>query len=892
MPFTILCGVSPRPRATIKAHPTSTRPPSPLRIRGVGLRLMPVGRTLAVAFLLALLLVTGFLFFPASASADSLMPTGAPTLQVNAGFGAYFRNGAWIPLYVTLRNSGSDFSGTLETGNRAGPIWQGTLTMIPASTYQQPVTVPHGIQKQVVLYLPITSQESTTSISVELLDSQGKVVQSQNVSLNQLFPENVFVGLLSEQTNGFQSLLNVALPNQSGSVKVQFLNAQTMPTMSPVLANFDLVILDSFNTSSLTREQLRALHLWVQQGGTLIEIGGTHWRQTLGSLPADLLPVSVLGTSDLPAGTHLLPGGVPLTASSGIATSDTIQAPIAVSTATPRAGARTILSAGAAPLLVQAESGQGFIYYLSYDPTLEPIVDWPGASALWRGLIIRSLGEQLLTANFSAGLSPGIPYYLAKLQHLLLTNPTPVPWLLLVFFFGYLAILWPVRWLIIRRTKQRQWSWRIILSAILFFSLLSYAVAFYQERASIFSNSLSIIQLDQSGSSAHSTTYLGVYVPFVSAESEVQVHLPGGMLVQPFIDSAQQHEQVTITAAPDGTQVKASTSAIRLLDAFQAEQDISKRGGILSHLVLAQGALTGTVTNTLPTALSDAYLLMPRSIVRIGNLAQGQTRHVTLPLAVPSINGGLASCNSLVKQVVANDPGMLTGYDRLFNNVVPRSLNARQRHLNLLAFLLTVSQCGNPPLEAAGPSATLIGWADQPLDGANTVTMNGINPGGIHETLLLADLAITYPAGPLTLPPDVLPGRLVDAQALGARLLSPDSYAMSHGQITFEYSVPSLGQIHIQSIAFSQPADASILPYRQPGGSHSDSSHVAIYNWQSGSWDIIRLNQSTTFTTQNTKAYLSPDGRILVQYVNQSSDFSDIAFTKPALTVTGVADQS
>jgi hypothetical protein len=245
---------------------------------------------------LALLLNIGLLLFPISASASSTVPSGSPTLQVNAGFGPYFRNGARVPLYITLHNNGNDFSGTLAASNPDGFVWQDTFTMVPASTYQQPITVPHGTQKQYTMYLPITSL-GIVSIPVQLLDSQGKVVQSQNVLLHQLSPENVFVGLLSDRTTGFESLRTVALPNESGSVEVQFLNAQTMLSISAVLANFNLVVLDRFTTSSLTHEQLRALHLWVQQGGTLIEIGGTHWQQTLGALPADLLPVNVLGTS-------------------------------------------------------------------------------------------------------------------------------------------------------------------------------------------------------------------------------------------------------------------------------------------------------------------------------------------------------------------------------------------------------------------------------------------------------------------------------------------------------------------------------------------------------------------------------------------------------------------
>src|SRR5205807_3961569 len=172
-------------------------------------------------------------------------------------------------------------------------------------------------------------------------------------------------------------------------------------------------------------------------------------------------------------------------------------------------------------------------------------------------------------------------------------------------------------------------NWRIILGAIVIFTLLNYAVAFYQERASFFSNSLSVIQLSNGSSVAHSTTYHGVYVPFVSANSTIQVQLPGGSLVQPYVDASQQSKQAAISANPEATQVKASDSNVRLLDAFQAEQDISIQGGIISHLVLSQGMLSGTVTNTLPTSLSDVYLLGPHSIVRIGNMAADQTSSVT-----------------------------------------------------------------------------------------------------------------------------------------------------------------------------------------------------------------------------------------------------------------------
>ena len=836
------------------------------------------------ALILVTILNIGLLLMPTKVSASS----SSPTMQINAGFGTYFRVGAWVPLYITLHNNGADFNGMLTTSNPEGLVWQDTYSMVPSSIYQQPITAPRGTQKQITLYLPITTQSTTVNIIVQLLNSYGKVVQSQSVLLHQFFPGKAFVGLLSDQMNGFDALRKVVLPNSSDSMLVQYLNAQSMPSMEAVLANFNLIILDTFHTSSLTREQLRALYLWVQQGGSLIEVGGPNWQQTVSTLPTNLLPVSFHGTRILPAGIHLLPAGISTSVSSGSTISDALQVPIPVSSAMVLRDARTIVSADDVPLLVQTQSGQGLIYYLAYDPTLDPIVHWPETTVLWRSLVIRSLGAQLLLNNPSQGLSEGMPYYLAKLQHLLLFNPSPAPWFLLFLFIGYLLILGPIRWLIVHRTKQRQWNWRIILGAIVIFTLLNYAVAFYQERASFFSNSLSVIQLSNGSSVAHSTTYHGVYVPFVSANSTIQVQLPGGSLVQPYVDASQQSKQAAISANPEATQVKASDSNVRLLDAFQAEQDISIQGGIISHLVLSQGMLSGTVTNTLPTSLSDVYLLGPHSIVRIGNMAADQTSSVTLSLTAPSTNGGQAGCGSLVKQVVNGEAGIITKYDHLFFHSVGRSLSARQRHLSLLAFMLTTEQCNNSSFETEGSSATLIGWADQPLAGEDAVTVNDIHPGGLHETAVVAALNFSYATGSLALPADLIAGRLVDTEALGAHLLSSGSYAFAHGQITFEFSLPSLEHFHIQKMTLSQPVDPSILAGEQPGGPHAGSSHIALYNWQTNAWEIIHLTQSAPFSTQNAQAYFSPDGRMLVQYVDQANDFSGIAFSMPSLTVTGI----
>ncbi len=222
MHFTILCdeqGDYPRGRPQGKDSISPT-------VQAQGEHDMPPF-CLVFILILALLLTITLSLNPTKASASSVASTSSLTLQVSAGFGTYFRIGAWVPLYITVHNDGSDFSGMLATSNPAGLVWQDTYSMIPSSIYQRSVIVPHGTRKQVTLYLPITAQFKGVSISVQLLDNHGKVVQSQSVLLNQLLTGNVMVGLLSDQMTGFDSLSNVALPNSSDSVQVQYLNAQT-----------------------------------------------------------------------------------------------------------------------------------------------------------------------------------------------------------------------------------------------------------------------------------------------------------------------------------------------------------------------------------------------------------------------------------------------------------------------------------------------------------------------------------------------------------------------------------------------------------------------------------------------------------------------------------------
>lgn len=897
-----------------------------------------------------LMLALFFFISPANALAHAV--TGGPSFQVSAGFETHYRDGNWIPVQVTLRNNGPDFSGTLSlTASNPQYVLQNNSST--TSNYQLPITLANGAQKQVTMYIPLYL--SMQNVTVKLLDSSGQIVGTQSSALNPLASGDVFVGVLSDQSLGFGPLSTVPLPNQGGSVIVEYLTASTMPVMTGILKNFDIIVLDNFTTSNLSPAQLSALQTWVNQGGALVAIGGPEWHRTFTGLPTGLLPVIVNGTTTLAAGTSLLPLGDPGVGRLGQnKVPDNVQSPVIVSTATVAdpSTSEVVFASGATPLIVQANVGQGAVFYLAFDPTLEPLLSWQGASVFWEGLVFRSLGDQLLT---NSGLSPGSGPYggqgqllassMSGLLQSLLPNTIPSPWTLAILLVSYILVLGPVRLLLVQRLRRHDWNWRIVLSSIIIFSFLTYGLAIREKGTSILSNSISVAQLGQNGSSTHITTYLGVFVP---NQGSFQIHIPGSGLVQPSPDSfsfyqsgpvgSSDQSATTIASVQSGTDVNLKSASIWTLHTIVSDQDRPLHRGLVSHLALQNGTLVGSVTNTLGYPLSDVYLLMPNNALGLGYLAPGQTKQVVFKLSSIPLNPGQTLAD-VIAQISGSSPYSSYPYGS-GNGSQPRT--EWQRHLTILFALdgkgyysfpcsgpcpigLPYQRISQPPglvnplmaisgsgtyssssisgvlltplsgwplsaesdsLLVPGSPITLIGWAENPLDSTDNVTINDTSPTGLHETLVEAPLDVNL-SGALNLPPSFIPSHLIDVQGSGVQIQFPGFYTMSTGSMTFEFAVPNIANLRISGLTISEPSGANQSP---TGIVSSDGSSLPfrLYNWHTGSWNTISLNNDT-FTTNNVNAYIGPGGRVLLQIANNDNSLGTLIFSKPSLSLQGVA---
>ena len=849
-----------------------------------------------------------------------------------------------------MSNNGPDFSGTLSV-SAVAPTFLGQSSTLSSSSYATAITLPQGSQKRVTLSLPL--YYSVSSIIVKLLDSGGNVVNSQTITLNPLPPGSTLVGVLSDSTSGFGPLNAAALPGQGDSVAIQFLDAGTLPATVAILKNFDVIVLDNFTAGTLSAAQLSTLQSWVQGGGALVLVGGPEWRRTLGGLPTALVPVTIQGTTTIPAKTILLPAGTPGTEHAG-QSQESVQSPVTVSAGAVRGvSSAVILAAQTVPLLVQSQQGLGRVIYLAYDPALEPLLSWPGARSLWQGLLLRGLGDHLLTRSSSAGSvgsfnvseQPLLSYRMSTFLQSLLPNALPSPWwVLAVVFVAFLLVIGPLRYLLVVWLKRRAWSWRIVLSSIVIFSLLSYGLAYRQKGASILSDSITLVQLGQPTSTASSTslatpasitTYLGVFVP---DEGNFQVHVSGGGLAQPSPDDLVALESgasgptetspATIMSEQSGNDVNLQNAGIWTLHSLLTQQNRQLPGGLTSKLLLQNGMLVGTVTNDLGYALNDVLLLTPNDALKIGHMAAGETKHVkfkpsSVPLAANATLADLVALQTnspfydqlpasklttpwlrhLAMLFALDDEGLFgspsSSVDqcRLPVPILPTTLcfgpaqisNSVAGSTNILAtpgWPRTTTRDSDPllaPGATTGLSATLIGWAESPGGTGVDFSVNNSSPSDLNETLIQVPLPVSLSAS-LNLPPSVIPGSLVDVTGKSAQEVLPGIYTIATGSMTFEYIVPTSG-LKLTGLAITERSDADI--YAQVGASIDPSAlPFSLYNWHTHAWDSISLFEYS-YTTNDIASYLGPGGRVLVQLANSDSSLGTFAFGTPSLNLAG-----
>jgi hypothetical protein len=878
------------------------------------------GFTLAIPLLL-------FFLTSGQVSAYGQMKTNAVSnlsLQVDMGFQATYKDNYWVPVTIHITNNGAAFKGRLTIKAFTGSPRTRMVSNISPWSFEQPVTVAAQAQGLVTINAPFyLSNLMPLGFVATLLDQQGKTVATQTTGLGfAIRPGDLFIGVLSDASANFDALNSVDLPHQSDSLTLSTLSASTFPDNSVLLKNFDIIILDDFNSNTLNSAQLITLQTWVNQGGILLETGGTNWQQTTASLPASLLPVQVNTLQTLPAGTNLLPVDSSLVASSTQISPPDALAPTSISASTGSlrtTKSQVLLTTGTTPLIVQSPQGQGVVCYVAFDLGHSPLTNWTGINALWTTLLLHALGDKILIATDSSidyENDPGQLLTQGGIVSMLVPEKLLEPGLILVLLVLYVLMLGPIRVLIVRGLKQpKQWAWHITLITILVFSLLSYAVAAVQKNAWLTDNTISLIQLTEGGSVAHILTYHGLLTPdqgtiqLQMANKSVALPLSSPLEAKTPLPGPKSDIPASVVIGNNQTTLSLPGGQRWDYHPLLSERDTRLAGALTPHLTIHSNRLSGTITNTLATALSDVYVLFPNYFVRIGHIEAGETQQIDQPLDYAPLN------RQVLADALAKDGGLTTPYFPYANNKQPQS--DFERHMALLSALngagMSIIPCSGAcnrnalvqqntitlasapindtnantsydPLLLPGATATLIGWTDQQIDGTDTMTINGAHPGGKHEGFIQMPISLSMDSL-ADIPVGFITGNTVDLQDSEAQFLLPGIYSLSSASLLFEFTASGATKAEHANIDIKIPVQWEQLSGQLLTGS---SIQTHLYNWHTGSWDSVPELQGIV-TIADSTAYTGTGQQIFLEITNPDNTAGPLIFGKPSLIFINVS---
>jgi hypothetical protein len=774
----------------------------------------------------------------------------AIALSISAGYNGHYERDQWIPVRVSVSNSGDDLNGHIR-------IRTGELGGLEEISYRTPIDLPNGARKQVFLYVSLESPEQ--KIQVEVVDRAGHLVERATADLRLVGRGDILYAVVTASPFGAVDL--TALYPGAGTARQVNWRIEDIPPLGEALAGLDVLLFHDVNTGALKAEQTAALVHWVLSGGHLIVTGGESWQRTTAGLQA-VLPVTLRGSVPIeslsPLAAYLNRPTAPL--DEGITAADSAPLP----------AAQVLVSAGDVPILVRARMGAGLVDFLAVDPQAEPLRSWRDKQYLWYTLVA-SVGQQPGWANGFSNWSRAREATLTLFSTIL-----PTFFQMCGFLLLYIALLGPVNYILLKRLNRREWAWFTIPALIALFSGLAYMVGFNLRGNTPTVSRLAVVRVWPDSEEAQVTALIGVQSPRrttydIAVERGFTLRtLPEegiGLNVPAIITEGTRYVAESI---PIDAGTVASFAASGYAPAPHLEASVT---WLLSDFDAPR--ITGTIANTTGITLEDTVILVKGAARFVGTLEPGETGSFEIPLG-PQDPGPLTLGNRFYgsssyyfgysggSQYTYRSPGWcfepsgdaLTVQDVMNGerfSCSARSATARQQEIRRRYRLLDALAADLDPSGGRDSGAYLFAWASVPTVGVDLV---GRSHHEEDTTLYIFELPVT--AGPtnqlVEVPPGLTTWAVIDTQDPNTRVdISPVAFQVNtNGRAVFQFMpMPRVRLETVEELVIKFQGSGPVI--------------LALWDWDAEIWTPVQLSPDSTSTpVANAARFVGPENAVNV----------------------------
>ncbi|MFL5756948.1 MAG: hypothetical protein ACJ77N_11690 [Chloroflexota bacterium] len=683
------------------------------------------------------------------ASASAASPAQSQqgmTMQARPLLGGHGRVGSWMAIAVDVANSGPPIVGELQI---AGGVTGRTR-------FSTAVDLPTGSSKRYFLY---GQPPSFGNVEVGLVQD-GRTIRTAKFALTLHEQTQLLVGVVAEQAPRLVGSIDLQAATGSLVPAVVPLSVADLPERVEAWEPIDRVVWQDVEMSQLSPAQLAALRGWLAGGGQLVVVGGTAGPGTLAALPDDLVPYRPTSTLDVDAAAvRGLLGQLPDNA-----------ATLPALAGDPGSG-RPLATSGDRVIAAERVFGSGLVTLVGFDPTTPWIADSKKTSTpLWQHLIPARQTSTQGIADDSQLISA-----VSNLPSLAL----PPVGGLIALLFGYIVLVGPVNYLVLRRIDRREWAWLTIPVLIVVFTVGAFGFGASLRGSDVIVHEVAIVRGAPGTTVGTVQSYLGVFSP---SRATYHLRVPGGALLSSptngDVFGADGSGPMDVVQG-DPSEVRGLTVGFGSLRAVRAEAstDVPLVEG---DLRLENGTVTGVVRNKSTRTLLRPAVVFGASSVVLSDIAPGSEVKVNLTLTQnPQFQGGLSD-RVLGTSIGGNNPG---GFDAEAQRML-----VRRAVVDQLAFDPSLGG-GQGQLQTDRP--LLLAWGNDPV---LSVDIDGQRTQRVANILYEVPLPLAV-HGATTFRSDLMRSTVV---ASDAQFFSKDPFTISVTQGTLEMAfrpIPFTGSL-------------------------------------------------------------------------------------------------
>ncbi|WP_288581815.1 MULTISPECIES: DUF7408 domain-containing protein [Lysinibacillus] len=647
-------------------------------------------KTKWTALTLLVMLVMSFILPTTQASA-------AATLEVKAtaGVSGKAKYQSVVPLQVTVKNNGADFSGDMAINS--------SNSYEAASALVVPIDIAAGEEKTFTFYLDGLADYSYSDTDLfafyEGSIEKGKKIAykgTKRLQSNFLDPSSTFIYTLTDKSDRLSALLRLSTFVAQSNVEVFNINQlkdYTLPEDSQGLAMANVIVVDEVAIADLTPKQQEALLKWVQDGGTLL-LGAADQINATAGVFKEYLPLSLsqeMTAISAEALTKLSGGGI-------------FTQPISVYSATSSEGSLPVLTENNEVLAAKKKVGSGEVIQTTFSLGDQPLASMDGYGALLAKVInIQSISQQGMMRQGQSPLDQ-ISYELRNINELFPSFEVSVSYMLIVIIL-YILIIGPILYFVLKKADKREHAWWIIPSISVVLSIVLFIVGAKDRIVQPQVQQSAFYKVNEDNS------VNGYYV------ESILTNRSGDFVVNADQNTTavalRNYNNFTGTMGPlhESSYIKenASGSTLTLRDlsywsvqSFGGKTSAQNIGKMDIDITLNNEKLTGTVKNNFPFALKDVTLISGVKEVKLGDIEANGTLQV----------------NKELKTTVLQKPSIFNNYNYSYPSKKDEVNPMRIERMKTLA--LPLVEKDNQPI--------LTAWTDQAVVGVELETSANMSP--------------------------------------------------------------------------------------------------------------------------------------------------------------------